>query len=229
MSITSRLKSQLVKKSLPVQEAGLEVYDVTSFAAEFDPSFLDVIQWAPVWMSRAERLLIYTLTFTLRPLRYLEIGTFQGGSALVVNAAMTALGSDGRIVCVDPQPQIKPEHWEKLTPRATLIQGYSPDVLPQAVQAAGGLFDLVLIDGDHSYTGVLRDSIGVLPYVTDRAYLLFHDSLFTDVARGLHDFAEQNAHQIVDFGTLTREVTYQTPEKGQPVRWGGLRLMQVRR
>jgi predicted O-methyltransferase YrrM len=202
---------------------------VTPFAAEFDLERLDVIRWAPVWMSRAERLLLYTLVFSLRPARYLEIGTLRGGSALVVNAALDALQSDGRIICVDPQPQIKPEHWQKLADRTTLIQGYSPDALPQAVEAAGGRFDLVLIDGDHSYKGVMRDSEGVLPYVTDGAYLLFHDSLFTDVARGLNDFAHKQAHQIVDFGSLTREVTYRQKEQQSPVRWGGLRLMQVRR
>jgi hypothetical protein len=215
--------------ALPVKENDLMVHDVTPFASEFDPTTLEVIKWAPVWMTRAERLLLYTLAFTLRPVRYLEIGTFQGGSALLVNAAFDALQSDGRIVCVDPKPQIKPEHWDRLAARATLIQGYSPDVLPQAVEAAGGPFDLVLIDGDHSYKGVMRDSMGVLPYVSDRAYLLFHDSLFSDVARGLDDFARQQAHQIVDFGTLTREVTYQQTEQGTAVRWGGLRLMQVRR
>lgn len=227
MSIFSR-KKPVVAGSLAVKEADLVVHDVTPFASEFDIDALDVIRWAPVWMTRAERLLLYTLAFTLRPSRYLEIGTFKGGSALLVNAAMGALGSDGRIVCVDPQPQITPEHWARLEGRASLITGYSPDVLPQAVEVAGGPFDFVLIDGDHTYKGVLRDAEGVLPYVTDRAYLLFHDSHFVDVTRGLNDFARKNADQIVDFGSLTREVTYQETDQGS-LRWGGLRLMQLRR
>lgn len=224
----SRFK-QKSAHTLRVNEADVTVYDVTPFAAEFNPKALDVIQWAPVWMTHAERLLVYTLTFTLRPSRYLEIGTFQGGSALVVTAAMDALGSDGRLVCVDPTPQITPEHWAKLEHRTTLLTGYSPAILPEAVAVAGGPFDFVLIDGDHSYNGVVRDAKGVMPYVANNAYLLFHDSFFPEVARGLQDFADKHADQIVDFGTLTREVTYQETENAAPARWGGLRLMQVRR
>lgn len=210
-------------------EINVPVYDVTDAATEFDLSAMEVIQTAPVWMTRAERLLIYTMTFTLRPLRYLEIGTLKGGSALLVNAALNALGSDCKMVCVDPNPQISPEHWELLKPRTTLLKGYSPQILPQAVEAAGGLFDLVLIDGDHTYQGLMRDAEGILPHVADGAYILFHDSLFVEVAKGLRDFANKYHTQLVDFGTLTREVTTQQRENDTPVQWGGLRMMQIRR
>ena len=234
MSNLRNLARKIVPASmLPGQhrDVGINVpvYDVTDIASEFDLSAMDVIQTAPVWMTRAERLLIYTMTFTLRPLRYLEIGTFKGGSALLVNAALNALGSDCKMVCVDPTPQIAPEHWQLLKPRTTLLEGFSPQILPQAVEAAGGLFDLVLIDGDHTYQGLMRDAEGVLPHVADGAYILFHDSLFVEVAKGLRDFFHKHQSQLVDFGTLTREVTTQHRENDTPVQWGGLRMMQVRR
>ncbi|MBK7893582.1 MAG: class I SAM-dependent methyltransferase [Candidatus Promineifilaceae bacterium] len=213
-----------------VQEKSLPAHDVTAFASEFDLAPMQVIQDAPVWMTRAERLLMYTLAFTLRPSRYLEIGTFQGGSALVVGAALDALQSESQMVCVDPKWNVAPENWEKIKHRATFIEGYSPDVLPKAVEAAKGKFDLVLIDGDHTYKGVLRDARGVLPHITKNAYILFHDSYFPDVARGLNQFANENAHQLVDFGTLTREITVHENEDNpnQKTRWGGLRMMQMR-
>ncbi|MDX1664113.1 MAG: class I SAM-dependent methyltransferase [Candidatus Promineifilaceae bacterium] len=211
-----------------VVEDSLEVYDVTPFAADIDLKALDVVQWAPVWMTRGERLLLYTLTFTLRPSRYLEIGTFKGGSALVVAAAMDAADSTGRMICIDPEPRIAPEHWEKIAHRTTLLTGFSPDILPRAYDSAGGLFNFVLIDGDHTRAGVLRDAVGVLPYVADRGYLLFHDSLYSEVAAGIESFAEQHS-DVVDFGTLTREVTYLEDDSGRRIRWGGLRMMQVRR
>jgi predicted O-methyltransferase YrrM len=207
----------------------LPVCDVTSFAAEIDLSALEVVRWAPVWMSRAERLLLFSLVFGLRPKRFLEIGTFQGGSALVIAAAMDASGTDGRLVCVDPEPQIAPEHWARIEHRTILLDEPSPDVLPRASDVAGGPFDFVLIDGDHSYVGVMRDANGVLSFVANGAYLLFHDSLFPEISQALSDFAMQNAHHIADFGTLTREVTVQPGPQGEPIRWGGLRLMQVRR
>jgi predicted O-methyltransferase YrrM len=216
-------------RRIAAAESELPVYDVTAFAAELDWDALEVLRWAPVWMTRAERLLLFTLIFSLRPARYLEIGTLHGGSALIVSAAMKASGNAGRLTCIDPRPQIAPEHWQRLEPHTTLLEGFSPNILPQAREAAGGSFDFVLIDGDHSYAGVLRDANSVLPFVADGAYLLFHDSFYSDIVRAMRDFAAQHRDQIVDFGALTREVTLEARPDAAPVRWGGLRLMQVRR
>jgi predicted O-methyltransferase YrrM len=228
------INSILPKKNKPASDAkkvrdSLSLADVTPFATEFDLAHLDVIHWAPVWMTRAERLLIFTLTFTLRPTRYLEIGTLHGGSALMVNAAMNSLNSNGKLVCIDPVPQIAPEHWEILKSRTTLITGYSPDALPEAEAKAGGKFDLVLIDGDHTAKGLLRDAEGVLPHVADNAYLLFHDSFFPEIATALDDFAANHSDILIDFGDMTREITTQKNEAGQSTTWGGLRMMQLRR
>jgi predicted O-methyltransferase YrrM len=213
------------------QAAGpnIRVYDVTAFLADIDLEALDVIRWAPAWMTRAERLLLYSLVFGLRPRCYLEIGTLKGGSTLIVSTAMDASDNDGRMVCVEPNPQIDPEHWSRIGSRAALLQGFSPDILSDAYETAGSPFDFVFIDGDHTYAGVLRDANGVLPFVADGAYLLFHDSFFPDVARAIHIFVAQHSDQIVDFGTLTREVTLQPQPQAEPIRWGGLRMMQIRR
>lgn len=228
MSILHTVFTKIFPVVGAAKENSLAVYNVTPFASEFDLEAMEIIRRAPVWMSRAERLLLYTLIFTLRPSRYLEIGTFQGGSALLVSAALDSLNSQARIICVDPKWNISPEHWQKIEHRTTFIEGYSPDVLPEAVESAGGKFDFVLIDGDHTYDGVLRDARGVLPHVTNNAYLLFHDSFFKDVARGLNQFANENAYKLVDMGSLTREITIQEDEKGEQIHWGGLRLMQLR-
>ena len=206
----------------------VKVHDVTSCLTDIDLNALDVLEWTPAHMSRAERLLLYTLIFTLRPTRYLEIGTLHGGSALIVTAAMDTLDSSGKLVCVDPNPRISPEHWEKLKHRSTVVEGFSPDVLSKAQQIAGGPFDFVLIDGDHSYEGLMRDAVGVLPFVSNGAYILFHDSFFSEVRRGLDDFVKEYADQVVDFGAMTREVTLQQTN-AVPIEWGGLRMVQVRR
>lgn len=193
------------------------------------PAQIDVLNWTPAWMVMSERLMLYALVYGVRPECYLEIGTFKGGSALIVSAAMDAYGGQGRLFCIDPQPQISPEHWQQLAHRTTVVKGGSPIALAQAYQTAGRRFDFALIDGDHSYQGALRDATAVLDYVEDGAYLVFHDSYFGEVATALRDFVEQQRHRIVDFGSLTREVTYQPDPQGSPVRWGGLRVMQVRR
>jgi predicted O-methyltransferase YrrM len=208
-------------------EQDMKKFDATAYPPGVNLADLDVIQWAPVWMTRAERLLLYTLSFTLRPERYLEIGTLHGGSALLIAAAMDALESQGRLICVDPQPQIAPEHWQRLAHRTILLTGYSPDILPQACEAAGGPFDFILIDGDHTYAGAQRDARGVLPFAANGAYILFHDSFSTEVGRAIDDFVAEYAHEVVDFGSLTRDYTV-APEFG-PAQWGGLRMVQVRR
>lgn len=209
-------------------DPGIKLYDVTAFFTEINLGALEVIRWAPAWMTRAERLMLFSLIFALRPARYLEIGTFQGGSALIVAAAMDAVQSESRMICVDPEPKIDPKHWACLQHRVTLLRGRSPGILSQASQEAAGNFDFVLIDGDHTGEGVLRDARGVLPYVCDGAYLLFHDCFYPEITRALDDFSRQHAPHVVDFRSLTREVTMPEKEGAKPVQWGGLRMMQVR-
>ena len=204
------------------------IFDVTAFSTEIDLEPLEVVRWAPCWMTRAERLLLYTLAFTLRPRRYLEIGTYRGGSALIVAAAMDALGTDGRLVCVDTGPQVADEHWDRIRHRATMLVGASPAILPRAAAAAGGRFDLALVDGDHSYGGVTRDVRAVLGHLADGAYLLCHDGYNDDVAAGLRDVLAEAGDEVVDCGLLTREVTHEPGGNEKMVRWGGLRLLRIR-
>ncbi len=214
--------------SVATNPLATRTYDVTAFAADIDLDSLAVIRWAPVWMTRAERLLLYTVAFCLRPQRYLEIGTLEGGSALIVCAAMEALHGDGRLVCVDPQPKISAENWERLKNRTQIVKGYSPQVLAEALRLAGGPFDLALIDGDHTATGVERDATATLPLVTAGGYLLLHDCFNGDVAAGIDRFVTSHRHRLIDLGPMTREVTSEPRGDGGTVGWGGLRLVQVK-
>jgi predicted O-methyltransferase YrrM len=206
-----------------------DVADVTAYAGEFDTSAIEVIRTAPVWMTRAERLLLFTLAFTLRPARYLEIGTLHGGSALIVCTAMDASGAAGKIVCLDPRPQVAPETWARLQHRAALVTGLSPDALPQAMQAAGGRFDLILIDGDHTRAGVARDANAVLDVAAKGCHVLFHDCFNPEVEAGIDAFARKHASRLVDAGPMTREITTQAHASGATEPWGGLRLIEVAR
>jgi len=205
----------------------VELHDVTSFATDFDLEPLSVISTAHAWMTRAERLLLYTLTFTLRPRIYLEIGILNGGSALIVCTAMDTLNLSGKIIGIDPESQIDVKTLHKLEHRTIIFKAHSPDILPKARDVAGQPFDLVLIDGDHSFEGVLRDGQGVLPHCRSGAFILFHDCFFTDVKKGIDDFVLSNPRRLIDLGPLTREKTVQETPEGQ-INWGGLRAVQVR-
>ena len=196
----------------------------TSAAApqDFVPNRFEVVHDAPVWMTMSERVLLYGLIAGLRPRRCLEIGTFQGGSALIITAALDDLGQ-GKLACVDPDPKVRPEHWSTIAHRATLFAAPSPDILPEAARAVGGKFDFALIDGDHRTEGVLRDIEGTLPLLEDHAYLLFHDAHNADTAAGIDQAVSNPKNGLTDAGMLSTE---KTADAVPGVFWGGLRLLR---
>jgi hypothetical protein len=121
---------------------------------------------------------------------------------------------------------VRPEHWSSIAHRASLFAAPSPDVIPEASLAVGGRFDFALIDGDHSTEGVLRDIEGTLPYLEDRAYLLFHDAYNTETSAGIDRAVENAGNGLADAGMLSTE---RTGDSAPSVFWGGLRLLRFTR
>lgn len=180
------------------------------------------------WMTPTERILLFSLVLSLRPKWYLEIGTFRGGSALIANAAMNAsLNREGRLILVDPNPQIAPEHWSLLSARSTLIAEPSPGALRSLPREAVGKVDFALIDGDHSYQGVLQDAKGVLSVMRPGGLIVFHDSFFSEVKQAIDRFVLDASSCVTDYGLLSKEFVSQALEDGRQVRWGGLRAVFV--
>jgi predicted O-methyltransferase YrrM len=173
-------------------------------------------------MTMAERIVLYALVIGLRPRRCLEIGTFKGGSALIIAAALDDSG-DGILACVDPNAQIKPEHWKEIAHRAILFQKPSPEILPDASRAVGGKFDFALIDGDHSTEGVVRDISGVLPLLESPAYLLLHDAHNQEVISGIRTVLAHPENRLTYCGPISTE---KTVDSSPGVAWGGLRLLR---
>ena len=194
------------------------------FAAEGLPT----IGSSPVKMTPSERLLLWTLAFALRPAVYLEIGSLEGGSALIVASAFDAAGWPGRLVCVEPEPRFAPEVWARLAARTTLVRGFSPAALPAAREAAGAPIGLALVDGDHDAAAVLADAEGLVPQLEDGAWLLFHEAHMPEVAAGIDRFVAADGARRCDLGWLTREYTSGVEADGNPRRWGGLRGVVVR-
>lgn len=171
-----------------------------------------------------ERLLMYTITYALRPRNVLEIGTAQGGSAQILCAALDDREL-GRLVCVDMQFQLPDAVWKRIAHRATLVEGMTPGVFPKVREAATEPFDFAFIDGDHSYEGLLADIDGTLPLLADRAALLFHDSHHDRVKGALDDAVQKHAGVLADFGELSFERTTIPPPGPDSGDWGGLRLL----
>jgi predicted O-methyltransferase YrrM len=189
------------------------------------PARLDRIFDAPAEQLIHERIVIYALVFALRPQRILEIGTHWGGTATIMKAALDDIGH-GKIICVDPNPLVTPELLEELSPRIKIIKGFSPAVLPKAVELAGGRFDLSFIDGDHTYEGVLRDIEGVVPVLADDSHVILHDSHNKDIRRAIDEQADRFQAVFTDCGELCRPWVSEERD-GQEIRWGGLRMFKL--
>ena len=156
---------------------------------------------APSDMRVDERLFLYAFVRGFRPHRALEVGVARGGSAMITTNAMEEVGH-GRLVGVDPAPNLKVA-WKDLHGRFTLVRGPSPDAIKEAREAAGGLFEFVLIDGLHNYDAVGKDIAAVLPHLADGAYVLFHDSFHYGVAEAIREAVEANPG-LVDCGYACR-------------------------
>ncbi len=191
--------------------------------AQSEPTRFGTIHDAPVHMLPSERVLLYSMAFGLRPERCLEIGTLHGGSAMITVAALDDIGR-GRLVCVDPEPQVSPEVWAGIEHRATLLQGTSPEILPEAQQTAGGPFELALIDGDHSHDGVVRDVVAVMDVLADGGHMLMHDAHYAEVREGIDEVLRTHPGALVDCGMLS---SASTPDaSSETVEWGGIRVLR---
>lgn len=193
---------------------------------------LSGIYTAPAEMMMPERVMLYSLIYGLKPRYCLEIGTFRGGSATIICGAMDDTGY-GQLVCVDPEPRITRETWRQISHRAILCEGNSPEILPEAAKAVAEKFDFALIDGDHSYKGVLKDTEGTLPLLADGAYLLFHDCHYFEVNEAIDEALRRYPQELSDCGLISVQ---QSPGKeegavvaGRQVIWGGLRLLRFAR
>jgi predicted O-methyltransferase YrrM len=190
----------------------------------FSATQFDAVFEAPAWMPLYERVVLYGLTVGLRPRRVLEIGTYQGGSTLIMCAALDDLGG-GHITCVDPAPRLASPTWEAIRHRAEIIARPSPGAIAEALAAAGEPFDLALIDGDHTRDAVERDIDATIQVLADAAYILFHDAHHQPVREAIDAALGRHAGRLVDAGLVSRGGT--VDENGS--RWGGLRLLRFQR
>jgi predicted O-methyltransferase YrrM len=181
---------------------------------------------SPAEMRMPERVALYSLIFGMQPRNCLEVGTFRGGSSAIICGAMNDTGF-GQLACVDPMPKIEPELWSQMSNRCRLFEGPSPDILSEVAKQVKEPFDFALIDANHTYDAVRRDIAGVLPYLADHAYLLFHDANYPDVKRAI-DESVASCSQLTDCGLMSVEPTV-LYENGQTITWAGLRLLKYQR
>lgn len=186
----------------------------------------NAVYTSPAEMRMPERVALYSLIFGMQPRNCLEIGTFRGGSSAIICGAMDDTGF-GQLACIDPMPKIVPSLWSKMSNRCRVFEGLSPDILTEVAKQISIPFDFALIDANHTYDAVRRDIVGVLPYLADQAYILFHDANYPDVRRAIDESVTAFV-ELSDCGLVSVEPTV-LYENGQSTTWAGLRLLKYQR
>jgi len=181
----------------------------------------DLVMKVPAQLEVRERVYLYATVFALAPERSLEIGVAQGGSSLLIHAALSDL-SHGRLVSIDPCPELSFD-WRILADRATLLVGESPRDLARAMHLAGGTFEFVFLDANHSREPVRNDLRGLVEVVAPGGLILCHDAFHDGVARGIADALELGL-PFRDAGIVSRTRNVGR-EDGRRESYGGLRLL----
>lgn len=160
------------------------------------PSWLDEFERVPGWLDPGEALLLSRLAAEKRPGRVVEIGSYQGRSAIALAKGLQEIAP---LLAIDTF-RGSPEHWpggEYFDPQTMDAEG-AIDTLPlfrkhirqfgvehrvevwrdDSLSAAGRMIDpvsLLFIDADHAYPSVRRDLGAWLPHLVARGIVVLHD------------------------------------------------------
>lgn len=183
------------------------------------PERIGATYFQPSDMCETDCGMLYSLVRGLRPDNALEIGARWGGSARIITNAMED-NNHGFLVSIDPEVKtfrVKPK---ELHGRHCLIEGFSPDITPEAAKKCDGKLDFVFIDALHIYDAVVADFEGVIPFLSDGSHVLFHDAYHQGVAGAISDVISKDS-RFIDCGFITRN-----PVLGEPVAYQGMRLVR---
>lgn len=110
---------------------------------------------------------------------YLEIGVAAGGTTYHVHH----FADPETIILVDnnvhPKAPLRAEILNGIDRREIIGDSHAERVIAE-VRAACPAYDLIIIDGDHSYPGVKADVENYLPCLADGGFLVFHDTCLPD-------------------------------------------------
>jgi predicted O-methyltransferase YrrM len=132
-----------------------------------------------------EAALLFRLVRDAGPATIVEIGRFKGGSTLLM---ATAMASGSRLWSYDLHVAAREDlvgseldaELEAALRRLGVDDGVELLVGDsRTVELPPGPFDVLFIDGDHSYDGVKADFERWGPHVRDGGHLLFHDATDT--------------------------------------------------
>ncbi|HLY49477.1 MAG TPA: class I SAM-dependent methyltransferase [Solirubrobacteraceae bacterium] len=162
--------------------------------APLEHSPLDLTREANTQMSFGERAAVEGILAQLRPELAVEIGTAAGGT--LARIARYA----GEVHSVDISHA---ELASDVPENVHLHEGPSAELLPPLLAeftAAGRILDFALVDGDHSFDGVIGDVRTLLDSpCTARSVILVHDSMNAEIRAGLERAGVEAYEKVVYF------------------------------
>ena len=175
-------KRQTLEKVIGVLKL-LEPDDFIDYMLDFYETGL--ARYGDDWGYADQLTVLCAAASLLRVENYLEIGVFRGRSL----ALLASQSADTRLFGFDlwvenyaglenPGPEYVRSQLARIGYQgdATLISGHSQETVPAFLEAHPDLyFDLVTVDGDHSYEGARVDLQNVLPRIKIGGVLVFDD------------------------------------------------------
>ncbi len=120
---------------------------------------------------RSHEFFLYSLVRGIKPSRVLEIGVRSGVSTLALTQAI----SDGKIEC-DYHVCDLDASCLCLTPSLPININFHIESSDDLAIKWKEPLDLLLIDGCHEYSQVLRDFTNYVSFVRENGFILFHDT-----------------------------------------------------
>ena len=120
---------------------------------------------------------LYGITRMVKPLNFLEIGTFEGISAGAIGQALKENGNGGKLWTIDYKDYRQEEYIKKLKLEEYVECkiGTSPEAALEMREKAGKQFDMVFIDDGHEFEEALRDLVVSDKLIRQFGYILGHD------------------------------------------------------
>tara|TARA_Y100000589_G_C27189467_1_gene644153 strand:+ start:3012 stop:4004 length:993 start_codon:yes stop_codon:yes gene_type:complete len=160
--------------------------DLDNFSKNFPNSLLN----------KKAKLFLFQLIKSIRSRSALEIGTYLAGTTKIISEA---LGKDGFILTIEANKNrnefIKKEisTWEKEFQKNTMpVISTSNDFFNITKFNEKLWFDIIFIDGDHTYTGALTDLINSSRFASPGGIIIVDDAVQPPVFNAVKDFLYLN-------------------------------------
>ena len=134
---------------------------------------------------------------------YLEIGVFRGGTFLFMQALLHSLNDECELKCIDPTIGANEDIFIHRDAEIYILQHYGRFSSDIFLLAGNPAFDLVFIDGDHSYEAVKGDFENVGHYARICAFHDIDEPVCPGVVKYWNEVKKSEPCNVIEFKSET--------------------------